>query len=227
MRVSNSRAFVSWSGGKDSCLALHRALARGWQVPYLLTMVSREFGRSGAHGVEARVMQAQAEAMGIPMVQRLFDRDTYEAEFKAAIAQFKGEGMGTMVTGDLYLDDHRVWMDRVCQETGIQAVRPLWEAGLTALFQEFLDTGFEALVVSADASLMGDGWVGRWLDASFEEDLQALGKVDLMGELGEYHTLVVDGPLFRKRLEIQETAAVLRDGRWFLDIRRYALADKG
>ncbi len=227
MNGGNHRAFVSWSGGKDSCLALYRALAQGWQVPYLLTMVSREYNRSGAHGVEAAVMQAQAECLGLPMVQRLFERDTYEAEFKSAIAQFKHEGVEAVVTGDLYLDEHRQWIDRVCRETGIGPVRPLWEQPLPGLFQEFVEAGFRAVVVSADATLMGEGWVGRWLDDSFKSDLLASGKVDLMGELGEYHTLVVDGPMFRKRLDIQETGSVLRDGRWFLDIRRYGLVDKG
>ncbi|MBI4297051.1 MAG: diphthine--ammonia ligase [Chloroflexi bacterium] len=217
---------ISWSGGKDSCLALHRALAQGHEVAYLLTMISRKFHRSGAHGVEARVMTAQAEALGIPMVQPLFNRDTYETKFKATLARFKEQGVMGVVTGDLYLEEMRAWGDRVCREMDVTPLRPLWEQDLEGLYSEFLAAGFEAVVLSADASLMGEGWVGRRLDASFIDDLKALSGVDLMGERGEYHTLVVDGPLFHKRLEIQETGAVLRENRWFLDIRRYALKDK-
>lgn len=221
------KAVVSWSGGKDGCYACYLAPSLGYQVSFLLTMVSRQFQRSGGHGIEARLMHRQAEATGIGMLQQDYAGDDYEEMFKSALRRLQGEGVQALVTGDIYLQEHRDWVERVAGEVGLEAVFPLWEMKPGEVTRGFIGAGFEALVVALQADQLGEEWLGRQVDAGFLSDLLALGKVDPEGERGEYHTFVLDGPLFRRRIAVLETGRVLRDGRWFLDIPRYELREKG
>lgn len=227
MSANNGRAVVSWSGGKDSCLACYLALQQGWQVAYLLNMISQEFMRSGGHGVDYRLMQEQGRAMGIPMHQSQYGRDNYEQVFKAALAELRErEGVTALITGDIYLQEHRDWVERVAAEAGLKPVFPLWGMEPLTVTQEFLRLRFQSLVVALQAELMGEEWLGRWLNDAFVHELLAEGKVDPAGERGEFHTFVVDGPLFHRRIDITEVGKVLRDKRWFLDIVRYEVKDK-
>ena len=221
------KAVVSWSGGKDSCYACYLAPSLGYQVSSLLTMVSRQFQRSGGHGIEAQLMRRQAEATGIPMLQQECAGDDYEEMLKSALRQLQGEGAQALVTGDIYLQENRDWVERVAGEVGLEAVFPLWGMKPGEVTRGFIGAGFEALVVALQADLLGEEWLGRRVDADFLSDLLALGKVDPEGERGEFHTFVLDGPLFKRRIAVLETGRVLRDGRWFLDIPRYELREKG
>lgn len=220
----------SWSGGKDSCYACYKAMSQGHEVCHLLTMISGEFGRSGAHGAHYELMYQQSQAVAISMVQRRFNKDTYEQEFKAALLELREGGVQGLVTGDIHLEESREWVERVCRESGIEPLMPLWGLDPEDILGDFIEHGFEAIVLSAKADLLGDSWLGRSLDGGFVRDLRSLKdtmQVDLCGELGEYHTLVTDGPIFKRRIEIDRTGKVLRDGMWFLDIVDYRLEDKG
>ena len=221
------KAVVSWSGGKDGCYACYLAPSLGYQVSSLLTMVSRQFRRSGGHGIEARLMRRQAEATGIRMLQQEYAADNYEEMFKSALRELRGKGVQALVTGDIYLQEHRDWVERVAGEVGLEAVLPLWRMKPGEVTRGFIGAGFEALVVATQADQLGEEWLGRRVDAKFISELMALGRVDPEGERGEFHTFVLDGPLFKKRIEVLETGRVLRDGRWFLDIPRYELHEKG
>ncbi len=226
-RILGVKAVVSWSGGKDGCYACYLAPSLGYQVSFLLTMVSRQFQRSGGHGIEAQLMRQQAEATGIRMLQQDYAGDNYEEMFKSALRQLQGEGVQALVTGDIYLQEHRDWVERVAGEVGLKAVLPLWGMRPGEVTRGFIGAGFESLVVALQADQLGEEWLGRRVDANFLSDLLSLGKVDPEGERGEFHTFVLDGPLFKKRVEVLETGRVLRDGRWFLDIPRYELREKG
>jgi len=223
----DAKAVVSWSGGKDSCYACYLAPSLGYQVSSLLTMVSRQFQRSGGHGIEVQLMRRQAEATGIRMLQQEYAGDNYEEMFKSALRQLKQEGVQALVTGDIYLQENRDWVERVAGEVGLEAVFPLWGMKPGEVNRGFIGAGFEALVVALQADQLGEEWLGRRVDADFLADLLALGKVDPEGERGEFHTFVLDGPLFKKRIAVLETGRVLRDGCWFLDIPRYELREKG
>ncbi|MFC1926310.1 diphthine--ammonia ligase [Chloroflexota bacterium] len=219
----------SWSGGKDSCYACYKAMSQGHKVSHLLTMISREFQRSGAHGARYELMYQQSQAVGIPMVQRQFNRDAYELEFKTALLELKEKGVRGLVTGDIHLEDSREWVERVCRESGIEPIMPLWGLGQEEVLNDFREHGFKAIVLSARADLLDDSWLGRSLDMGFVRDLRSLKdtvNIDLCGEMGEYHTLVTDGPIFSKRIEIGDRGTVLREGMWFLDVS-YRLAEKG
>ncbi len=216
-----NQVFSSWSGGKDCCLAAYRASASGLKVRYLANTVTEDGQRSCSHGLSADIIRLQSRAMGIPLVQARTTRDTYEAEFKNMLRRFKQEGIDGGVFGDIDFNEHREWIERVCQETDITPHLPLWEESQDKLLREFVSAGFEAVVVAAKADLFSEEVLGRRVDMDFIEQLEELKEtkgITPCGEAGEYHTLVINGPLFQKRIEIRETRNVLREERWFLEI---------
>lgn len=213
----------SWSGGKDSCFAAYLALGQGYKISHLVNFISKEFKRVSFHGTEARLIQLQSQAIGIPLLQKLTTWESYEPEFKEAVRSLLPQGIKGMVFGDIYLDEHREWVERVCGELGIEAIEPLWEKSTEKIFTDFIDAGFEAIIVSAQTELIDEGWVGQRLDRKFLSYLKTRN-VDLCGEKGEYHTLVVNGPPFKRRIEIIESKTINRDNRWLLDTVKYRLA---
>ena len=225
------RLAASWSGGKDSCLACYKAVTQGYEVTHLVNFISRQFRRVSFHGTRSRIISRQAQAIGIPLVQYTVPEEMglYEQRFKQAVSALKRKGVGGMVFGDIYLQEHRDWIERVCGELEITPLLPLWGMPPERVLGEFIDLGFEALVVSAKASIFTQEWLGRSVDYSFLSELRVLCQqhdVDVCGEHGEYHTVAVDGPLFQKRMQLVSGAKVLRDGYWFLDFTRCQLKAK-
>jgi len=225
-----TQAVVSWSGGKDCTLAAYRAAKYGLEVCGLLNMVREDGQRSWSHGMDTRWLELQSQAMGIRLIQRRTSSRNYESEFENTLRTLKQEGVSAGVFGDIDFEEHRLWVTRVCEEGGIAPVLPLWGEDQDKLVREFTAAGFEAIVVATQAELLGEEWLGRSLNEVFLADLAALGggkRVTPCGEAGEYHTLVVNGPLFKKRLNVTQTEKVLRDGYWFLDIKGCELRGKG
>ena len=220
-----TKAISSWSGGKDSSFACYLAQRQGYDVTHLVNFISKEFRRVSFHGTRAHLVARQAQAVGLLLAQYAVPPDMalYERTFRKAATTLKRQGAEAMVFGDIYLDEHRDWVERVCGEVGLIPVLPLWGRDPEGLLREFIDDGFEAVVVSAKADIFSEEWLGRRIDHSFLVDLKQLVKgkdVDVCGEKGEYHTVVVDGPLFKQRLEITRGERVQRDGYWFLDVPR-------
>ena len=218
-------AFVSWSGGKDSCLACHRAIASGIKVRHLLNMVTEDAQWSRSHGLSAELLRAQAEAIGIPLVQQRTTDSSYEIEFRNALRAFKQEGITSGVFGDIDFNEHRQWIERVCSAAGVTPHLPLWLEDQEKLLREFIDSGFESVIVATKADLLGEEWLGRKIDAAFLADLKTKN-ITPCGEAGEYHSYVINGPLFRRRIEILETGRELKDSHWFLRITKYTLKPK-
>jgi len=223
------QVFTSWSGGKDSCLACYRAVTDGLTVSYLANMITEDGKRSWTHGQSAELLKVQSRAIGIPLVQQRTTGENYETEFKNMLRTFKQEGVGGGVFGDIDFAEHRQWIDRVCREVDITLHLPLWGESQNKIMREFIDSGFEAVVVATKADLLGEEWLGRRIDLDFIAHLAQLGKttdITPCGEAGEYHSLVIDGPLFKQRVEILETRKVLRDEHWFLEIANADLRAK-
>jgi uncharacterized protein (TIGR00290 family) len=189
------RGFFSWSGGKDSMLALHRALDAGHRVDVLLAMFDETGARSRSHALPPDLVQAQADALGIPLVIRRASWSEYEAVFVDQLRAFAEQGITHGLFGDIDLQAHRDWEERVCRAANLTAELPLWQASRRALVDELLVLGYRARVVCVDARVLDGGFCGREFDRDFLADLPP--GVDACGENGEFHTFVFDGPRFR------------------------------
>lgn len=218
------KVFASWSGGKDCCLALNRALAEGLDVAYLANTVTADGQRSCSHGMVAAVIKTQAQALGIPIVQQPTTGDNYRDEFVKMLQTFKGEGLTGGVFGDIDFNPHREWIEGVCAETGMAPHLPLWGEDQHQLMEEFIAAGFIAVVVAVKSEFFGKEVLGTKIDRRF---LASLGKnITPCGEAGEYHTLVIDGPIFKKKLVITESEKVTRGDHHFLEISGIELKAK-
>lgn len=220
------KCFVSWSGGKDSCLALWRAKQRGLEVVYLLTTLSKSTGRTVGHGFSGHLMRAQAHALGLEALLIQAEWDEYESRFKEALVTLRKRGIEGGVFGDIDVSEHREWVEQVCKETEISPCLPLWGESQDILLEEWASQGFEAVVVSSKTDALGLEWLGRRVACGSVDELQrtlAAKGCSLSGEAGEYHTLAVWGPCFQKRIEIEEAVPVLVREHWMLDIRRFSL----
>lgn len=210
--------FVSWSGGKDSALAAYRAQQQGHRLAYLLNCAAEDGSRVRSHGFPAGVVALQARAMGVPLLQVYTTWEDYEANFKDALRTLRASGVEGGVFGDMDLEEHREWVERVCGEVGLRPLLPLWKSDPWALLEEFWRAGFRALVV---ATRLDPAFLGRLLDRELVAEMEARG-AHPCGERGEYHTLVTDGPLFRcpLRVEIPPDAPAFHehDGVWFLNL---------
>jgi len=208
------RVFSSWSGGKESALATYKAICQGHEVLYLLNFISEDGERSRSHGTKAGVLALQAEAIGIPLVQVKTSWGDYEQNFKKAVRQLKDKGIEGGVFGDIDLEEHREWVEKVCGEVDIKAFLPLWGAKPEKLIDELLELKFKAIVV---ATRLDGTLLGKILDKALVKQMCSLGS-DPCGESGEYHTFVSRGPIFRKALKVAAGRSTKIDDMWFQDI---------
>lgn len=210
---------LSWSGGKDSSLAL--AALRDdprFEVVALLTSVTRGYDRVSIHGVRRSLLEAQAESAGLPLREIVLEpassNEAYEAAFHAALARIRGElpAVRRIAFGDLYLADVRAYRERLLAAAGFEGLFPLWGRDTTSLAAEFIAAGFRADLVCVDTRQLGAAFAGRSFDAALLADLPA--GVDPCGEGGEFHTFVSAGPVFREPVLVRHGEVVLRDGRF-------------
>jgi len=209
--------FCSWSGGKDCALALHEAVAAGAAPRLLATMMDETGSRSRSHGLRRSVLEAQAAAIGLPIRFASATWATYEAQFTALAARAADAGASAGVFGDIDIEEHRRWEVRVCAAAGLSARLPLWRRDRAALMGALLGAGFRAVIVAVRDDRLPAALLGRAIDAPTLGELERMG-VDLAGENGEYHTLVVDGPIFRRPLDVVIGERSLRGGLWFADV---------
>jgi len=220
---------AAWSGGKDSCFACYKAIQEGCEVTNLLIMMS-DPSESNFHLIRADMLDAQSQAIGIPIVKCTTTPGTYEHDFKKALMKMKVEGVEGIVTGDVFdVALHEAgWLDRICREVGLTPVRPLWHRDTKQILNEFINEGFKATLVRVKTDKLGMDWLGREVNREFLDDLLKLGTVDPCGEHGEFHTFVTDGPLFKKnRIEILESEKVKLNGNGRLAIKSFEVKPKG
>lgn len=221
------KVVASWSGGKDGCFALYKALKESYEVVSLLTFMQSET-TTNFHGLNVKLLDAQTQAIGIPMAKRVTKPETYEQQFKETLLQFKAQGVEGLVTGDIYevaMHEER-WLERVCKEVGLKPIRPLWMGDTRQIFQDYINAGFKATVVRTKNSVVGEAWLGRELNQQFLTDILKLGNVDPCGEGGEYHTVVTDGPIFKNRINLVETQKSSSNGYGHLEIVRFEVTSK-
>jgi uncharacterized protein (TIGR00290 family) len=215
---SSHKAALLWSGGKDSALALHhvRETNPDVQVVKLLTCIGQAYDRVSMHGVRRRLIEDQAEALGLPVVFVVIphqndptcpmahtgpgttfpSNDVYTRTIVAAWNRLRDEGIDVVVFGDIFLEDLRAFRDRLLDHVGLRGCYPLWGRDSERLYREFNDLGFQAVVVCVDLERLGEGCCGQLLTPEFRCSLPA--GADPCGERGEYHSFAFNGPPFRR-----------------------------
>ena len=209
--------FCSWSGGKDSCLALYCAIRQGGRPQCLLTMLEETGTKSRSHGLPKLLIEQQAERLGLPVIFGSATWDHYEREFILALEKIKNRNIQMGVFGDIDVESHRQWVHRVCARVGVIPYHPLWQRERRELLHEFIGLNFKAMIVTVKDGQLDKSFLGRNIDQSTVAKLEEVG-IDPSGELGEYHTLVTDGPIFSSRLCIREKGQITHDGYWFLEL---------
>jgi uncharacterized protein (TIGR00290 family) len=208
-----------WSGGKDSCFACYKAKSQGHEVISLINFTDYSGHGSLSHGLSADIIQRQSCFIGIPFLQKSMPKKGYRDAFQALIQEYKTkEGVEGIVFGDIYLQEHKDWIDKVCAELKVKAILPIWTKDTKGLIKEIIDSGFKAIVVCVKKGLLGKEWLGRRVDYEFIKDLEKTGDIDPCGEKGEFHTFVYDGPLFKGKVKFNKGNKISRDDRWFLEI---------
>ena len=214
---------VSWSGGKDACFGYFKAIKEGCEVSHLLNNISDDYRRVRFHGSEAEMIQLQAKAMQLPLIQNETAAQNYARQYKQIVRGMISDGIDGIIFGDIFVRANRDFAERICTELGIKAMFPLWGSNTEELFLEFIDAGFEAIVTGAIPDF-DRRWIGHGLDLDLLNYLKDKG-FDSCGENGEYHTLVLSGPLFKQKIEISKCKPVTISGFQFLDTIEYAFSD--
>ncbi len=212
---------MSWSGGKDSCLALYEIQkSTDYSVAALLTTVTRDYDRISMHGVRRVLLERQAASLGTPLHQVLITKGAsnqeYETNLIEAVSAYRDQGIDSVVFGDLFLEDIKTYRDQFLARHGLRGIYPVWMRDTTEFINEFIELGFKAVITCVDSKALDQSFAGRIIDHDFLASLS--GNVDPCGENGEFHTFVYDGPNFAQPVEFSVGETVLRDGFWFCDL---------
>ncbi|SET99543.1 MJ0570-related uncharacterized domain-containing protein [Salinibacillus kushneri] len=204
------RIAVSFSGGKDSILALNRLIqSKEWDVVCLVTTITEEYNRTTMHGVRETLLDEQAYALNFPLYKVYIPpnctNQMYENVMDHMIQQLIQDGITHMMFGDIHLEDVKRYREKMLEDTAIQPLFPIWGEQTQVLFDEFLNEGFQTIITCVDSTQLSPQFTGRLLDNKF---LKAIPEtVDPCGENGEFHTFVFDGPLFHQKVNFN----VVRD----------------
>jgi uncharacterized protein (TIGR00290 family) len=219
-----TQVVLSWSGGKDSAMALRELLERDeYEVVSLMTSVAQEYRRVSHHGVRETLLEQQADALGIPL-EKIYlpsgpnqpcTNEVYEQIMSDVMAKYKAQGVTTVAFGDLFLEDLRKWREANLAKAGMRGLFPLWKRDTTQMARAIIAAGFKAYLSCVEGKV-GPGFVGRPYDDELLRDLPA--GIDPCGEYGEFHSFVYDGPIFRRPVAVRVGEIVIRDGRFYADL---------
>jgi uncharacterized protein (TIGR00290 family) len=215
------KALISWSSGKDSAFSLHEIRRAGeFDVVGALTTVTETFARVSIHGVRQEILFAQLDAAGLPArvvsIPYPCPNEIYEARMGEEIERARGQGISHIIFGDLFLHDIRTYREQKLAGTGITPLFPLWDRPTLPLAHAMIESGLEAYLATVDLKKLPADFAGRRFDAQLLADLP--GGVDPCGENGEFHTCVVAGPMFSRRITIATGERVERDGYGYCDL---------
>jgi uncharacterized protein (TIGR00290 family) len=210
-----------WSGGKDSCMALHQLRCDPLRdVVALLTTVTEGYDRISMHGVRRVLLERQAGALGLPLeivtIPPQCVNAEYEARMEAMLLTWKKRGVTEVAFGDIFLEDLREYRHTNLAKVGMTTLFPVWKRPTWELAREFIALGFRAVTVCVDPKILDASFVGREIDPEFLTQLPAAA--DPCGENGEFHSFVYDGPGFSAPVKFAIGEKVLRDGFWFCDL---------
>ncbi|MEK5102563.1 diphthine--ammonia ligase [Cytobacillus sp. FSL M8-0252] len=205
---------LSWSGGKDACLVLDYLLANGISVEVLITTKQPSEKRTYGHGEKTNLLVKQSESLGIPIHFIDTDINNYTDRFVEELKQLKLKyDLEAIAFGDIYFTPHKDWGEKLASTVGLQAIYPLWrkKEEVDALLKSFIQRGYRAKVIRVRPDCLSDSWLGREIDDEFFQKIK-LEEVCPMGEAGEYHSFVYDGPIFSKAVSLLTKETVLWEG---------------
>lgn len=186
---------LSFSTGKDCMNSLHRMVQAGHEPLYLMVMYNEEGGRSWFHGAEGALLEALSDSLGIPLLRCNTAGEDYHLSMERCLRQAKQHGAEACVFGDIDIEQHRRWNEARCEAAGIKAIMPLWEEDRDKLVHEVVDYGYKCLIKCLHPEQLPERFLGKIIDNELLAEMKNFN-IDLCGENGEYHTIVVDGPLF-------------------------------
>ncbi len=222
------KTLLSWSGGKDSMMALHetlRASLSSLQHPphggvTLLTTLTRDYDRISIHGVRRELLHSQAAALRLELHEVFISKDATNAEYETqmleALALHHAEGVEEIVFGDLFLADIRAYREDLLKRVSMRGVFPVWGRNTTEMIHSLLELGYKAIVTCVDTRVLDASFAGRRIDREFLAALPA--GVDPCGENGEFHSFVFDGPLFKEAVPVRLGGSVRRGDQCFRDL---------
>lgn len=213
------KVILSWSGGKDSALASHEiSRDQRYEIVGMITTVTSDYRRISMHGVREALLEQQARSIGLPLSKVLISKngsnEEYESQMKEVLLRFQQSGVNTVVFGDIFLEDIRKYREDNLARIGMKGIFPIWKKD--KLPQTLIDSGFKAIVTCIDAKALDKKFAGRLIDREFLDELPA--GIDPMGENGEFHSFVFDGPIFREKIPYKIGEVVKRDSFYFCDL---------
>jgi uncharacterized protein (TIGR00290 family) len=207
----------SWSGGKDSTMALHLLINSKQPVDTLITTVTSDYDRISIHGVRKSLLKAQSESIGMPLEEVILSKESsdqdYETKMKVALDRLKTKGDTTVAFGDIFLKWLREKRISLAQDSGMDCAFPLWGRDTTELAREFIKLGYKAIITCVDSKALSKEFAGREFNEKLLSDLPE--EVDPCGENGEFHTFVYEGPIFKKKIEFEKGEVVFRENRFY------------
>ena len=212
---------LSWSGGKDSSLALYEIQkANSHRVAALLTTITEDYDRISMHGVRRTLLEQQADALGIPLKKILIPKDStnaiYESRMRALLEEGLRAGIDTVAFGDIFLEDLKLYREKNLAQLGMKGLFPIWKRDSAELARTFINLGFKAVLVCVDTAILDPAFAGRPYDQELLRDLPA--NVDPCGENGEFHSFAFDGPIFKHKIDHTVGEVVQRDHYCFCDL---------
>lgn len=215
------RILLSWSGGKDSAMALHEMQkTEGYEIVALLTTVTGGYQRITMHGVREELLERQAESLGLRLHKVLIPQnptnEEYESIMREVLTKYKNENVHSVAFGDVFLEDLRRYREDNLAKIGMKGIFPIWKRNTGELIRTFIDVGFRAVVTCVDSKVLDASFVGKEISHNFIRRLPP--HVDPCGEKGELHSFVFDGPHFREEVTLTIGEIVLRDSFYFCDL---------
>jgi len=215
------KIILSWSGGKDSSLAHYYIQEKNaCEVVALLTTVTEGYDRVSMHGVQRTLLEQQVGSLGLPLQKVYIPRDSsneeYESRMKEVLLGYQGENINAAGFGDIFLADVRRYREEKLAQIGMKAIFPLWKRDTSELIRDFIDLGFKAIVTCVDSRVLDSSFAGKLINDDFISLLPS--DVDPSGENGEFHSFVIDGPIFRQRIKVSIGEIISRGPFYFCDL---------
>lgn len=214
------KVLFSWSGGKDSAMALHTINGdQRYEVVGLLTTVTEGYNRISMHGIREALLEQQASSIGLPLSKVFLSQNSsneeYEAKMKEVMLKIREAGVSSVAFGDIFLYEIKKYRESNLAKVGMNSIFPIWAKG--NLPQTFIGLGFQAIITCVDAKVLDAKFAGRLFNREFLDELPT--SVDPNGENGEFHSFVFDGPIFRKKISFEVGQVVKRDSFYFCDLK--------